>query len=104
MLALTVLGASMAEGLDPIETGRKLHEHASGHREPADQRDGDGRRAGAGDRHSRVVQVCEAVLLALVTIAAAWAGYAAARWGTASRVDLAHSSALRTLASRAELR
>jgi hypothetical protein len=94
----------MAEGLDPIETGRKLHEHASGNRGHADRRDGDGGRAGAGDRHSAVVQACEAVLLALVTIAAAWAGYAAAQWGTVSRVDLARSSALRTLASRAELR
>ena len=94
----------MAEGLDPIETGRKLHEHASGHGEHADQRDGEGRRAEAGGRHARAVRACEAVLLALVTIAAAWAGYAAARWGTASRVDLARSSALRTAASRAELR
>jgi hypothetical protein len=49
------------------------------------------------------VQICEAVLLALVTIAAAWAGYWAARWGTESRVDLAQSSTLRNLATRENL-
>jgi hypothetical protein len=94
----------MAEGLDPIEAGRKLHEHASGYRDDADRRDDGGGGAGSGGRHSRIVQVGEAVLLALVTIAAAWAGYAAARWDTASRVDIAQSSALRSLATRADLR
>ena len=92
----------MAEGLDPIETGRKLHEHASelhAHRPGG----GDGGRAGAGERHSRIVQIGEAALLALVTITAAWAGYAAARWGTASRVDIARSTTLRSLATRADL-
>ena len=54
-------------------------------------------------RHSRIVQICEAVLLALVTITAAWAGYSAARWGTASRVDIAQSSTLRNLATRDDL-
>ena len=93
----------MAEGLDPIETDRKLHEHASGPHGHADQQDGDGRRAGAGDRHSRMVQIGEAALLALVTITAAWAGYAAARWGTASRVNIARSTALRSFATRADL-
>ena len=91
----------MAEGLDPIETGRKLHEHAS--ELHAHRLDGDGGRAGAGDRHSRIVQIGEAALLALVTITAAWAGYAAARWGTASRVDIARSTTLRSLATRADL-
>ena len=91
----------MAEGLDPIETGRKLHEHAS--ELHADRPGGDGGRAGAGDRHSRIVQIGEAALLALVTITAAWAGYAAARWGTASRVDIARSTTLRSLATRADL-
>ncbi len=49
------------------------------------------------------MQICEAVLLALVTITAAWAGYSAARWNTASRVDLAESATLRNLATRASL-
>ena len=43
------------------------------------------------------------MLLALVTIAAAWAGYAAAKWGTASRVQIAQSSTLRNLATREDL-
>jgi len=85
----------MPEGLDPVEAGRKLREHTHGE---------DERAAGkAAERHSRIVQTGEALLLALVTIAAAWAGYAAAKWGTASRVDIAQSSHLRSLATRADL-
>jgi hypothetical protein len=49
------------------------------------------------------VQICEAVLLALVTVTAAWAGYSAARWGTASRVDIAQSSTQRNIATRDDL-
>ncbi len=49
------------------------------------------------------MQICEAVLLALVTITAAWAGYSAARWSTASRVDIARSSTLRNVATRDDL-
>jgi len=92
-------GSLMAEGLNPIEAGKKLHEHGeTPHRaEPGEGHDG-------GDaRHSRIVQICEALLLALVTITAAWAGYSAARWGTASRVDVAESSTLRNLATRDNL-
>ena len=90
----------MGEGLNPIEAGKKLHEHGEGQHQQADEADGNGR---SGDRHSRIVQIGEAVLLALVTITAAWAGYSAARWGTASRVDIAQSSTLRNLATRADL-
>ena len=89
----------MAEGLDPIETGRKLHEHGEQHEHAEDGED----QGKPADRHSRIVQICEAVLLALVTITAAWAGYSAARWGTASRVDIAQSSTLRNLATRDDL-
>ena len=49
------------------------------------------------------MQICEAALLALVTITAAWAGYSAARWGTASRVNIAASTTLRNLATRDDL-
>ena len=87
----------MPEGLNPIEAGKKLHEHGETldrQTESADDADA---------RHSRIVQICEAVLLALVTITAAWAGYSAARWGTASRVDIAQSSTLRNLATRDDL-
>src|SRR5579859_4644618 len=90
-------GGPMAEGFDPIEAGKKLHDHGDVH-ERAGQ---DGH--GSSRRHARIVQICEAVLLALVTIAAAWAGYSAARWNTASRVDIAQSATLRNLATRASL-
>jgi len=93
----------MPEGLNPIETGKKLHEHGEAEHPPPEEeeeRQGHPERHG---RHSRVVQICEAALLALVTIAAAWAGYSAARWGTASRIDVAQSSTLRNLATRADL-
>ena len=49
------------------------------------------------------MQIGDAVLLALVTILAAWAGYSAARWGTVSRIDIAQSSTLRNLATRNDL-
>jgi hypothetical protein len=88
------------EGLNPIEAGKKLHEHGETLAREAEAADG---HRGDGDRHSRVVQICEALLLALVTITAAWAGYSAARWGTASRVDIAQSSTLRALATRDDL-
>src|ERR1700691_1575488 len=93
----------MAEGLDPIEAGKKLHEHGEKQHEDAEKAgEGDGH-GSVGDRHSRIVQICEAALLALVTITAAWAGYSAARWGTDSRVEIAESSTLRNLATRADL-
>jgi hypothetical protein len=89
----------MAEGLNPIESGKKLHEHGEAQDRPAEKGGGHDR---SGDHH-RVIQICEAALLAVVTITAAWAGYSAARWGTASRVDIAQSSTLRNLATRADL-
>src|ERR1039458_9578313 len=90
----------MPEGLDPIEAGKKLHEHGETLAKEAGGAHGDGEE---GSRHSRIVQICEAVLLALVTITAAWAGYSAARWGTDSRVEIAKSSTLRQLATRDDL-
>jgi hypothetical protein len=84
----------MPEGLDPIETGKKLHEHGEAHDQPTEGKDDH------SDRHSRIIQISEAVLLSIVTVTAAWAGYSAARWGTASRVDIAQSSTLRNVATR----
>jgi hypothetical protein len=81
----------MPEGLSPIEVGKQLHEHTN---QPHQR---------AASRHSRTVQIGEALLLSLVTIAAAWSGYAAAKWGTESRIELAHSATLRNLATRADL-
>jgi hypothetical protein len=93
-------GALMAEGLNPIEAGKKLHEHGEAHERQTEGADGHGE---SDDRHSRIVQICEALLLALVTITAAWAGYSASRWGTESRLDIAQSSTLRNLATRDDL-
>src|SRR5580698_8807213 len=104
----------MSEGLNPIEAGKKLHEHGGERHEHGDGHGGNGEEGdghggngeegdghgGNGGRHSRIVQVCEVVLLAIVTLTAAWAGYSAARWSTESRVDLAESSTLRNLATR----
>jgi hypothetical protein len=102
----------MAEGLNPIEAGKKLHEHGDNQHEHGGE-GGEGHGGGNGEeddgggtaesRHSRIVQVCEVVLLAIVTLTAAWAGYSAARWSTESRVDIAKSSTLRNLATRADL-
>ena len=90
----------MPEGLDPIETGKKLHEHGEAHDK---QTKGKNDQDAASERHSRIIQISEAVLLSIVTITAAWAGYSAARWGTASRVDIAQSSTLRNIATRDDL-
>ena len=90
----------MPEGLNPIEAGKKLHEHGKTLAREANGADG---HDGDASRHSRIVQICEALLLALVTVTAAWAGYSAARWGTASRVEIARSSTLRALATRNDL-
>jgi hypothetical protein len=90
----------MPEGLNPIEAGKKLHEHGEAAHERAEKENGAKK---SSDRHSRIVQIGEAILLALVTITAAWAGYSAAKWGTASRIDIAQSSTLRNLATRDDL-
>ena len=90
----------MPEGLNPIEAGKKLHEHG----EAAHEQDGQAGGSGKPDsRHHRIVQIGEAALLALVTITAAWAGYSAAKWGTVSRINVAQSSTLRNLATRDDL-
>jgi len=85
----------MPEGLSPIEAGKKLHEHNTQPHEHAV--------SASGNRHSRMVQIGEALLLSLVTIAAAWSGYAAAKWGTESRIELAQAATQRNLATRADL-
>ena len=71
----------MGESLSPVEGAReaqKHQEHSSGHGHPRG--------------HWRVVQIAEAVLLAAVTVFAAWSGFAAAAYGTESRVAFAESS------------
>ena len=83
--AAQYLERDVAEGLSPIEVGKEIGEHAK-HDQIA---------------HGRLVSVAEAVLLAVVTVVAAWSGYSAAKWGTESSLKLAKASATRTEANRA---
>jgi hypothetical protein len=85
----------MAEGLSAIEVGKEVAEHA--------KHAGHGGESEGHARRDRAVSIAEAVLLSLVTLMAAWSGYAAAKWSTESRVVLAQASAARTTASRASL-
>jgi len=72
----------VSEGLSTAEVGEHVHKrHAASHR----------------DRWS----LAEAVLLSVVTLVAAWSGFAAAKWSTESRLHLAHASTLRAEANRA---
>jgi hypothetical protein len=79
------------EGLSPSEVGKEIHEHAAHLVE---------RGEGGLHRHDRLVSIAEAVLLAIVALTAAWAGYSAAKWGTESSLKLAKASAARTKANR----
>jgi hypothetical protein len=79
----------MPEGLTPIEAHKELQHHEH-HAERA------------GGWRGRAVQTTEALVLALVTITVAWSGFAAAKWGTESRLQLAAASATRTEANRAQ--
>jgi hypothetical protein len=97
----------MPEGLDPVEVGRELHKHSHDRDGEEDGEPTAGEPAGkrgAGGRHGRWLQLCEALLLALVTVTAAWAGYAAAEWDTVSRIDIGQAVLLHDRATRAELR
>lgn len=81
----------MPEGLSPQEVGKEIGEHAG--KRPKDD----------GDRGFRRVSIIEAILLSVVALMAAWSGYAAAKWSTESRVDLAEASTKRAEANRANL-
>jgi hypothetical protein len=58
---------------------------------------------GARERPEHWITISEAVLLSLVTLAAAWSGYSAAKWSTHSSVTLAKASAERAKSNRAFL-
>jgi len=76
------------EGLSAIDVGKDIPEHAK-HTHVA------------GDGRDRLVSIAEALLLAVVTVVAAWSGFSAAKWGTESSLKLAQASATRTKANRA---
>ena len=75
----------MGESLSPIEVAQEAQrhrDHESGH--------------ASSTGHRRILQIAEATILAGVTILAAWSGFAAASYGTDSRVAFADSSQLDT--------
>jgi hypothetical protein len=78
------------EGLSATEVGHKMAEHAEHEAE----------HGGGSPRHKRI-SIVEAVVLSIVTVVAAWAGYSAAKWSTESSLNLAKASATRVKANRA---
>jgi hypothetical protein len=78
----------MPEGLSASQVGKEIGEHA--------------KHASAHEQRDRLISITEAVLLSVVALLAAWSGYAAAKWSTESRVELATASSLRIEASRAD--
>ena len=85
----------MPEGLSPSEVGKEIAEH---HKKAEEQEEGSATEAKGRDR---VITIIEALLLAIVAVLAAWSGFAAAKWGTESSLQLAQASAARTQANRA---
>lgn len=80
----------MPEGLSASEVGKEIAEH----REHTPAHD-------AG--HDRLVAIVEALLLSIVALMAAWAGYSAAKWSTRSSLSLAKASAAGRRASVAQV-
>lgn len=76
----------MPEGLSAAEVGKEIAEH----REEA---------TAHHVRRDRLISIFEAVLLSVVALLAAWSGYSAAKWGTASSISLADASSEQTKAS-----
>src|SRR5215472_11178096 len=93
--------ATVPEGLSPSEVGKEIAEHRKEVAEKEEEQE-KGSAAGTTGR-DRVITVIEAVLLAVVAVLAAWSGFAAAKWGTESSLQLAKASAARTDANRADL-
>lgn len=56
------------------------------------------REHGAGERawHDRVVAITEAILLSVVALLAAWAGYSAAKWSTHASLSIAKAAGARS--------
>ena len=89
----------MPEGLSPSEVGKEIAEH---HKKAAEtEQEQEGGSAAELKGRDRVITIIEAVLLAVVAVLAAYSGFAAAKWGTESSLQLAKASAARTEANRA---
>src|SRR4249919_2135500 len=78
----------MPEGLSASEVGKEISEHA--------------KRADPHERRDQLISITEAILLSVVALLAALSGYAASKWATESRVELATASSLRIEGSRAD--
>ena len=89
----------MPEGLSPSEVGKEIAEHRKKSAEKQEETNGS---AAEPKGRDRVITIVEAVLLAVVAVLAAWSGFAAAKWGTESSLQLAKASAARTEANRAD--
>ena len=83
----------MPEGLSPAEVGKEIQ----GHRKEAQSEEA---HSGEDQGSARVFTIIEAVMLAVVAVLAAWSGFASAKWGTESSLDLARASAAWTPALR----
>jgi len=77
------------EGLSPSEVGKEIAEHR---KKAEEQEQGPAAEAKGRDR---VITIIEALLLAVVAVLAAYSGFAAAKWGTESSLQLAKASAAR---------
>ncbi len=78
----------MPEGLSASEVGKEIAEHKE--RSAAEE----------AEHQDRWLSVIEAVLLSMVAVLAAYSGYAAAKWGTRSTVQLAKAASERNFATR----
>jgi hypothetical protein len=92
----------VAEGLSPSDVAKELAEHRPDHDGAHGGHSEEGP-AKADTRRNRRLTILEAVLLAVVAVLAAWSGFAAAKWGTESSLQLAKASAARTQATKAQL-
>jgi hypothetical protein len=88
------------EGLSPSEVGKEIAEH---HKEAVEKQEAEGGSATEAQGRDRLITIVEALLLAVVAVLAAWSGFAAAKWGTESSLQLAKASTARTEANRADL-
>jgi hypothetical protein len=88
----------MPEGLSPGEVSKEIAEHRE--RAAHEAEAAAGTEAEQPSRHDRRLSIAEALLLSLVAVLAAYSGYAAAKWGTESSIQLAKASAQRTRANR----
>jgi hypothetical protein len=93
----------MPEGLSAAEVGKEVRRHREEHDSAEQAADKPGGTVAVEHGRGRAVYIAEALLLAIVTIVTAWAGFAAAKWSTESRVQLAKASTVRAQASRDDL-